>query len=66
MNRVACSIDNGELWFLEESPLNRIIKSASSHCVLTKRVAYLSAFVEYRCCQDKTEKLCDLNWTLMI
>ena len=47
LNRVTCSEGKGKLYFPEESPIDKLIETAPSLYVLTKRVAYLRAFVEY-------------------
>ena len=71
VNRVACSEEKGKLYFPEESPIDRLIETASSLYVLTKRVAYLRAFVEYLRCKFKKRNFgrakwdtCDLNKAL--
>ena len=53
VNRVTCTREQSELCFSEKSPLDELIDSAPSLYVLKKRVAYLSAFVEYKRCEFK-------------
>ena len=71
VNRVACSEEKGKLYFPEESSIDRLIETAPSLYVLTKRVAYLRAFVEYLRCKFKKRNFvrpkwdtCDLNKAL--
>ena len=47
VDRVVCSKEKDKLYFPEESPIDRLIETAPLLYVLTKRVAYLRAFVEY-------------------
>ena len=47
VNRVTCSEGKTKLYFSEENPIDRLIETAPSLYVLTKRVAYLRVFVEY-------------------
>ena len=67
VNRKACSEIKDELCFFEESPINRLIEIVLSLYVLTKRVAYLRAFVDLRCKIEKQNFVrpkwdtCDLN-----
>ena len=56
VNRVACSGEDKELYVPEEGPLDKVIECAPSLYVLNKRVAYLSAFVEYLCCKVKCQE----------
>ena len=53
VNRVTCTREQSELCFPEKSPLDELIDFAPSLYVLKKRVAYLSAFVEYKRCEFK-------------
>ena len=71
VNRVAYSEEKGKLYFPKESPIDRLIETAPSLYVLTKRVAYLRAFVEYLRCKFKKRNFvrpkwdtCDLNKAL--
>ena len=62
VNRVACSEEKGKLYFSEESLIDRLIETAPSLYVLTKRVAYLRAFVEYLRCKFKKRNFVRPKW----
>ena len=56
VNRVAYPKKNRDLCVPEEAPLDKVIESAPSLYALTKRVAYLSAFIEYLRCKVKNQE----------
>ena len=71
VKRVACGQESEELYFPDNSQLDKLIESFPSLYVLTKRVAYLAAFVDYIKCKAKNREFvpprldsCDLDMAL--
>ena len=71
VKRVACGQELEELYFPDNSQLEKLIESSPSLYVLTKRVAYLAAFVDYIRCKAKNREFvsprldtCDLDMAL--
>ena len=69
--RVACGQDSEELYFPDNSQLDKLIESSPSFYVLIKRNAYLAAFVDYIRCKAKNREFvspkldtCDLDMAL--
>ena len=55
VKRMACGQEFKEFYFPDNSQLDKLIKSSPSLYVLTKRVAYLAAFVDnIRCKSEKS------------
>ena len=71
VKRVACGQESEKLYFPDNSRLDKLIESSPSLYVLTKRVAYLAAFVDYIRCKVKNREFvsprldtCDLDMAL--
>ena len=71
VKRVAWGLASEELYFPDNSQLDKLIESFPSLYVLTKRVAYLAAFVDYIGCKVKNCEFvlprldtCDLDMAL--
>ena len=71
INRVACGQESEALYFPDNIQLDKLIESYPSLYVLTKRVAYLAAFVDYIRCKAKNREFvpprldtCDLDMAL--
>jgi len=56
VKRVACSQDQSELCFPQDSVMDRMIEAAPSLYVLQKRMAYLMAFVRFLKCKAKKDE----------
>ena len=56
VKREACGQESEELYFPDKSQLDQLIESSPSLYVLTKRVAYLAAFVDYIRCKVKNRE----------
>ena len=56
VKRAACGQESEELYFPDNSQCDKLIESSLSLYVLTKRVAYLAAFVDYIRCKVKNRE----------